>query len=308
MTRIPSTTRVEFYLNATPVPGFSLWMGTRNFGQIDSFIYPILNRTFTAEISAKLEDIEDDQVGLMEKQPGFLAEKGKLFPGRQAQKLVGQALNSPIALRGGLIGNLNAFDGLPFYSNRLTSTPGAFGSGNNLVSFTSASGDGLKYNLTAMFTGAPELKPMGWQERSPVDLHTNSGSPAALEARRVKWWADLRGAAFFTYFWNSVACQITNTPNVAEMLSIFQLIESAFRTFQYPTSVASADGEYPHEQTVFEKGNLVYFASTALATQLRQAMREQLVPQNIGGNTVAVLNPAGETSYTWFVSRFLDMQ
>jgi hypothetical protein len=123
----------------------------------------------------------------------------------------------------------------------------------------------------------------------------------------VKWWADLRGSAFFTYFWNAVVCQITNTPSVAELHPIFQLIESAFRTFQYPQSVATADGEYPHEQTVFDKGNLVYIASTALATQLRQAMRQAWIPQNIGGNTVATTNTWSE-EFTWFVSRFLDMQ
>ncbi len=306
-TEIDSTTKIENYLNATPVPGFARWTGTRNFAQIDSFIYPVRNETWHSEITAKLEDIEDDQVGLMEKQPGFLAEKGKEFPGRMACKLVGQALGSPIALRTGVIGNLNAFDGLPYYGTRLVSTAGAFGNGINLIQFTSGSGDGLKYNIAAMFVGVEALKPVAWQRRSGPDLETDGGSPASKLSRSVKWWCDLRGAPFFTYFWNSVAVQITNTPSPAEMHAIFNAVLAAFRTFQYPQSIVAEDGEYPHEQTDFTAGNLHYLASTALAEQFNQALHESWIPQNIGGNTVATTNIwKDKAAYT--VSRFLDMQ
>lgn len=304
VTVVPSTTKIENFLNATPVPGLTRWAGTRNFAQIDSFVYQVRNDTYHVDLSAKLEDIEDDQVGLLAQQPAFMSEKAKEFPGRATVKLLGQGLGSPIALAQGNIGNLNAFDGLAFFSNRTTAANG-FGVGNNLVNFTAASGDGKVYNLAALFYGAPLLKPLAWQNRSGPDFETDSGTPAAKKNRVVTWWVDLRGAPFFTYWWNAVGCVITNTPTVAEMHAIFSAVIAAFRSFRYPQSVTAEDGEYVHEQTVFDSGNLCYVASTYLSEQLTQALEQDWVPQNIGQNTVATTNK-WKGKARWFVSRFLD--
>src|ERR1700687_2717369 len=98
-TVLPSTTRIENWVNATPVPGFSLWRGMRNYGQIDAFIYSVRNETFHSEIEATLEDVEDDQTGILSAKAKDLVLRGKYFPGRQVQKLVGKGLNSTIAMQ-----------------------------------------------------------------------------------------------------------------------------------------------------------------------------------------------------------------
>src|SRR4051794_19061007 len=62
-TIVPSTTRIENYLNFSPVPGMAEWRGHRNYGKVDSFVYQVRNSTFSNGIVAALEDIEDDQTG-----------------------------------------------------------------------------------------------------------------------------------------------------------------------------------------------------------------------------------------------------
>lgn len=305
-TEVDSTTLLENFINATPVPGFSRWTGERSYQQTDTFLYQVRNETYYSALQATLEQIEDDQTGILMMQPKFLAEKGKEFPGRMVLKLLGQAAGSPIALATGAAGNTNAFDGLPFFGNRAEGSAG-FGVGNNLVAFTAASGDGLTYNLAALFYGNKPLKPLCWQRRSGPDFETNSGDKQSKESRNVRWWCDLRGAPFFSYFWNAVLVQITNTPSVAEMHAIFAKVTSAFRKFRMPRTSSAEDGEYVHEQAIFGQDNMYYVASTGLSEQLEQALTQDWIPQQVGGNTVATTNKwKGKGKY--LISVFMDNQ
>lgn len=304
-TIVPSTTKIENFINATPVPGFQRWNGMRNYGQVDTFIYQVRNETWHTEIAAKLEDIEDDQTGILAQQPRFMSEKGKEFPGRLVLKLTGQALGSPIALGSGQLGNLNAFDGVPFFGVRPGAGGAGFGVGTNLISYASQSGDGKTYNLVGLYYGNEFLKPLCWQQRSGPEFETNAGSPQSKESRLVKWWVDLRGMPFFSYWWNAVGVTITGTPNVAEMHAIYAAMLAAFRTFRAPLTVSTEDGEYFHEQAIFDSSNLYLVGSTYLSEQLRQSTGEAWIPQNVGGNSVSTTNPwAGFAK--WTVSRFLD--
>jgi phage major head subunit gpT-like protein len=290
----------------TPVPGFQRYVMERHYGQVDSFIYPVRNELFYTAWGAKLDDVEDDQVGFLKQQPGFVSQKGKEFPGRMVIKLLGQALGATIALSTAPAGNLNAFDGLPFFFTRTaTTSPQPFGIGNNLIQFTAASGDSKTYNLAALYHGNPVLKPLAWQQREGPSLHTNSGQPQMYESRFVKYWVDIRGAPFLTWFWNAIGVQITNTPTVAEMHAIFSAVIAAFRSFQMPRTTTAEDGEYLHEQTDFTGANLCYVGSTYLSEQLSQALEETWIPQQIGNNTVATTNRwRGKAKH--FVSRFMD--
>lgn len=287
-TIVPSTTKIENYVNFTPIPGFQRWAGHRNYGKVDSFIYSVRNETWTDGIQAALEDIEDDQTGGLAAQAKELPRKGKLFPGRMVLKLLGTAVGSSIALQSPVGSTVNAFDNLPFFANRAAGGSG-FGTGNNMLQFTCAGGTGVN-NLVAMYYGQSMLKPLCWQNRSGPDFETNSGSQQSKEARQVRWWCDLRGAPFFGWWPHAVWMQITGLPNVAEVHSIFAAIESAFRTFTWPKTISTEDGEYVHEQTVFSSDNLYFAASTALGEVLRQALTQDWAPQSIGATTVATTN------------------
>lgn len=301
-TVVPSTTKIENFINFTPVPGLSEWLGVRNYGQVDSFVYSVRNKTFSNGIKAFLEDIEDDQTGGLMSKPKELVIRAKKYPGRAVLKLLGQGMGSPIALASGAA--INAFDGLPFFANRASGSAG-FGVGNNSLNFQAPSGDGKPYNLVALFYGDSALKPLAWQNRSGPDFETNAGTPQSKESRQVRWWCDLRGAPFWGYWWNAVGVQITNTPTVADMHAIYSAIEAAFRTFQLPKTISTEDGEYVHEQTVLGADNLYLAGSTYLAEQMRQSLSQDWSPQNVGANTVATTNNwKGWAKYV--VSRFLD--
>ncbi len=305
-TIVPSTTRTENFVNATPVPGFAEWLGHRNYGRVDSFIYSIRNRTFSSGFLAELEDIEDDQVGFLQTKPKELVIRGKKFPGRMVLKLLGQCCPGSIQSGRPLIGSTKAFDGIPFFATGQRTPAGAgFGTGDNIMNFQSAAGGPQTYNLVALYYGDSILKPLCWQNRSGPEFETNSGTPQSSESRQVRWWATLRGAPFLGFWWNAVLCQIAGVPNVAEVHQIFALIEAAFRTFTLPQTSSTDDGELVHEQTEFEAGNLYIAASTPLGEVLRQALGQDWAPQSVGGSTVATTN-----SYKGFakktVSAFLN--
>jgi phage major head subunit gpT-like protein len=305
VTRLKSTTLVENYINGTPVPGLKLWQNGRSYNSVDTFVSSIRNSTFHTEISATLEQLEDDQTTILKMMPADMVQKAKLYPGRAVFQLIGQALGSPIALQGPVIGSFNAFDGQPFFGNRVAGGPG-FGTGQNLFTYKSQNAsDTNVYNLVAFYTGNSMLKPLGWQDRSGPDFRTTSGTESSYESRVVKWWVDLRGAPFFTYFWNSCACQIIGLPNVAEMNAIYSQMEAYMRKYQYPKTSATEWGEYVHEQTIFGSSNLVLAGSSQLAEQIRASTVEDWIPQNIGTNTVAT-NNTRKGFAEWMVTTFLD--
>lgn len=289
-TIIPSTTRIENYLNYSPTPSMSLWRGHRSYAQVDSFVQSIRNEMFHTEIKASLDDVEDDQTGGLVAQSKYLVEKAKGFPGRAGSILMGQSAGGSVAGKIPIGASVNSVsDGLPMFSNRTAATPQAFGTGNNSLQFQAATGTG-SYNLVAMFTGNSIIKAIGWQARSGPEFRTNSGDNQSSESREIRWWVDRRGAIFWGFWFHAVLMKITNLPNVAEMHLIYAAIETAFRSFQYPATTGSDIGEYPHEQTDFNSGNLQLVGSTGLGEVLRQSLSQDWAPQTVGATTVPTTN------------------
>ena len=281
-----------------------LWRGQRNFVAQDSLIYSVRNDTYHTDVEANLDNVEDEQVNVLTLNPAQMSDKAKLWPGRAVLKLVGQALGASVAQSTPAIGNPNAFDGLPFFGNRVAGGAG-YGVGNNLLSYNSASNDGLTYNLVALFYGNTVLKPLCWQLRSGPDFRTNAGDVSSYKSRVVQWWVDLRGAPFFSWWFNAVGVQITNTPNVAEMHAIYSLFSNAFASFKNPIVTSTDDGEFIHEQTVFDSSNLYLVGSAQLREQLRQSVAQDWIPQNIGNNTVATTSTFKGWA-KWTVSNYLN--
>lgn len=283
-TIVPSTTRIENYINGTPVPGMTEWMGHRNYGTVDTFIYSIRNKTFHNGFLANLDDVEDDQVGFLTSKPRQLVIRAKKFPGRAVLKLLSQGTSTL------------AFDGANFYAGSHL-----FGTGNNSLTFatadslTSSATHATIYNLHGLYYGDDVLKPLAWQNRSGPKFETNSGTPQSLESRQIRWWCDLRGAPFFGYWWNAVYTAITGLPTITEMHSIYQAMEAAFRTFTLPKTISTEDGEYVHEQTEFSADSLFLAGGTPLAELLRQSLNQDWTPQSVQvsagvTNTVATTN------------------
>ncbi len=284
---VPSGGRIETYPWLSPSPGINRYAGHRRYGKIDVLNYRVENVEWDAAFTVLLRDIQDEQIAGYSKKPVELSARAKLFPGKAVLK--NMALGK----------TLNCFDGGPFFANTHP-----IGTINNLISYTSSSNsDGHTFVLVALFTGGP-LKPLIWQNRKGPDFETNAGSTQSKEAKQVNYWIDMEGAAAFSYPYDAIWVDITNTPTVAEMQEIYKKIGTAFRGFQLAKALASDDGEYIHEQTKFSSGNLFLVGSPSLENLLRQSLTESWIPQQIGSNTVATTNLFnGWASYT--ITNFL---
>lgn len=263
---LPSTARIEHYPYFTPIPQVSLWQGYRNYGTVSGAVYSLQNFPYHTEFQTTLEDWEDEQTGALQMKPKELVEKCKLFPGRQTL----------ISLAAG--GSTPAFDQQNFFAARTTA---GFGSGTNTIAYTSVSNDSTTHTLYALYFGRETLKPLIWQNRSGPELRTIAGTPQSYESRQIRWWCDLRGGYGFGYWWDAVKVSITGTPSVIDMLQIFQLIDTKFRTFTLPVTQTNEQPEYIHEQTVFSDKNLYMMGSAKLYQPLRQAIGMPIVPQYI---------------------------
>jgi phage major head subunit gpT-like protein len=278
-TIIPSTTRIENYINAVPVPGMTEWFGHRNYAKVDSFVYSIRNKTYHNGFMAALEDVEDDQVGFLMSKPKELAIRAKKFPGRAVLKLLSQGDSTP------------AFDGAYFFADSHN-----FGTGDNKLTYTTADAGTASathlntYKICALYHGDSFLKPLIWQMREAPDLQTNGGTPQSKESRQIRWWCDMRGAPAFGFWWNAIQMSVTGLPTVVEMHDIFSAIEGAFRLFTLPMTISTEDAERPHEQSLLSTENLTMVTSTGLGEVMRQALTQSWVPQGVSGTTVATTN------------------
>jgi phage major head subunit gpT-like protein len=270
---IPSTARIERYTWMTPTPAMALYRGHRNYGNIGSVTYSVLNKEFDSAFEVPLRDVEDDQTQGFELKPQELAAKAKLFPGRWVMQHL--ALGA----------SLNCFDATAFFANSHT-----VGTGDNLLAGTgSGNADGLSHKFVVLYTGGT-LKPLIWQTRKQPNFQTNAGTPQSYEAKTLRYWIDMEGQAAYGWWWNAVQYTFTHLPTVSEIHDAFGSVEQAFRTFSLPVNLTGDMKEYMHEQTVFSAANTVVVHSTTLTHLMRQALNQDWVPQTIGATAVATTN------------------
>lgn len=244
---IPSTTKVENYSHLYPAPGVAEFAGSRRFVRIGESSYRVANKTYDSSFSVKLEDIEDDQVGGYKLKSTELAMKVKNWP-----KMAGL-----IALANG--GTDLCFDGTAFFADSHT-----IGTGDNNIAFTAAgNNDSATHYIYALYTGGP-IKPLFWQDRTAAKLYTDAGTESSQKAREVRYWADLRGAMGYGYWYDAIRVTITNTPTVGDMVNLYGQILKTFRGFKLPKSFTAARDEYLHQMHDFNSGNFVLLCSSGV--------------------------------------------
>jgi phage major head subunit gpT-like protein len=259
---IPADARISHYTWMSPAPGLNKFAGHRRFGKINTIRYSVESKEFDAAFEVLLRDIQDDQTGGYMLKPKELAARAKLFPGRWSIKTLSNGSTTV------------GYDGSNFFASSHN-----IGTVNNIINFTSqGSSDGNTLTLCALYVGGP-LKPLIWQNRKGPDFENDAGSPESKKRKSVHYWIDLEGESAFGYPWDAIQVNITNTPNVTDMHTVYNKIDTAFRGFQLPKALASEDGEYIHEQTVFNSDNLWMVGSPHLANLLRQSLNQDWVPQ-----------------------------
>lgn len=269
---VPSTARIERYPFMSPAPGMAEWEGHRRYAQTAPITYSIQNKTFDNAMEVLIEDIEDDQTGGYALKFAEMGEEAKIWPSIRTIEHLAAGKDR------------DCFDGTKFFANSH-----AVGSGDNLLAFDGAANDGKTFKLAALVCNK-KLKPLIWQNRQPPDLENNSGTKEALEARKVKYWCDLRGEAGYGYWWDAVLVEITDTPDVTEMHKIFDQIAAALRGFSLPKALPTDKSRFPHEQAKFNATSLHLVASAGLETVLNQALNQTWVPQAIGAEIAPTTN------------------
>ncbi len=271
---IPSDARIEHYTWMSPSPGLARYKGYRRLGKVEPIRYSVENKEFDASFEVLRRDVEDDQTGGYSLKPKELAARARLFPGRWSLKTL--ALGTTTGL---------CFDGTAFFANSHT-----IGTGDNLLTGTgTANSDGLSYRMALLYHGGP-LKPLIWQNRKGPDFRTDAGTPQADFAKMLRYWIDLEGESAFGYWWDACHYTWTNLPSVTDMHKAFGEMVAAMRGFKLPTSIASDDGEYIHEQTEFQSASCTLVVTPALERVAYQAVNAEWIPVLVSATPVANTN------------------
>lgn len=295
---LASTTRIENYPNFGPAPAMQEWDGSNDYGTVSDYVYSVENRLYRASLLINKLNLDDDQTGVLASKPKELAIKAKKLKSREVMKCLASGVTGTFS-DGTVYGP--SFDGLNFFATRTGAN--GFGTGQpnlatyNTIAYNNGAGDTSTHQIIAVYhgPGVEDLKPMFWQHRAGPDFRTNAGTDQEDESLQCRMWATMRGRAGYGY-WMHVSRQFINgLPNQAEVHNIFSLMEAGFRSYQLPKSRSTSFGEYVHEQSDFNAGNLTVCGDTALSEVLRTALDNDWSAQNIGTsstntNTVATTN------------------
>ncbi len=290
MTRIPSKSRIENYINWSPPNPPTRFNGITDYGTFSSYVYSLPNIKWRSAFEIPTDDFDDDQTGALAKKPGDLVKMFKTLEPREMFALLSAGVTGTSHEPGGVAGQLYgvSFDTLNFFANRTGGT--GFGTGNNLlttiVTNDHSSGSATAnviYNVISLYHGpmCGDLKPVFWQDRSSAKFHTNAGTEQSDEASMIRGWCEQRGAAGYGIWYNAILQPFQGLPNVVEMHTAFQGIENAYRTFQLPQANSATAPYFLFEQEDFSTSNLMLACSPALATIVRQALHGEWIPQGV---------------------------
>jgi phage major head subunit gpT-like protein len=270
-TRIQSTVRTEAHTFMSTLPRLVPFKGYTPASKIFNTTYYITNNEYrVGPIEVKKTDLDDDQTN------GYLT-LIQALP-EHGQRDIGFTILS--TLRNG---TSNAcFDGSNFFA-----TSHNIGAGNNLQTFTAASGDGKTYRLIFLIKSNPVIKPIFFQEREPLSsLLTTADTPQAMEQMVYDYWCDCRFGVGYGFWWDACFMTITNTPTYAEMQTIFQQVAAAFRAMTLPPGASGDTLLYVHEGWVPTPENFLILCDMQIAEILRTFLSSELVAAGTGGGVV----------------------
>jgi phage major head subunit gpT-like protein len=297
MTTIPSTGRMETYLLGSMPASMQPYKGTREYQKFNADPYQVLNEPFYNAFEAMKDDVADDKVQFYPNQARMLVEKAKQFPADLGLKKLC------------LLGTTDAcFDKSAFFatSHNVGTVKGSIGAGQgggNIVNFTSAASDGATFKLIfIMNNGFSGIKPVLLQEREALsELQTDQGTPQAEERRSYRYWIDARWGVGFGFWWDAILVNITNTPTLTELQTVFERVVTRFRQFRLPVGNASDPPRGVHDNAQFTPDTC-----TILTTG-----RLEVAMGSIVGNETIVNSGGAVTNYfkgkgTVLFSAYLD--
>lgn len=263
MTVIPSKGRIENYPYMFPPPLMSEWKGYRNWAKAASKNYRVENKTYSANLEIKYEDMADDQVGGFALQASVMAENAKNYKQIAVQELLAAGQTTA------------CFDGSEFF--KTTHNIGSYATGGNIISASAAASDGVTHAMVVNIVTNKMVKPLLWQNREDAALETDLGSKESRKNRMARWWTDMRGRAAFGFWWDSILVKFANTPTVAEVQTALGAVTQRFRSFKYPKNLSTDPDVFIHMQHTFTEKSTLILASGGLEHLVRQALTLSLI-------------------------------
>lgn len=265
----PSTVAVETYPYMTNIPRLRVFKRDSPAVQMVADKWTVANVTYRAgPVVVQKETLNDDQVG------GYLKGIAALPAGAQKDikyKILAQLGN----------GATNpCFDGTSMFATAHT-----IGTGNNLMTANSASGDAITHKIIASITDGP-ARPVLFQNREPLHSLQDNGSPEAEKAREYEYWADTRFGVACAAWFVAVQITVTNTPTLTELTTDILAMFNRLRTFTLPQGATVDDPLYFHEGWTPASGNVTLLCNLQLATLLETIRDSALIASGTGGGVV----------------------
>jgi phage major head subunit gpT-like protein len=265
----PSKVAVETYAYMTNIPRLRVFKRDSPAVQMVADKWTVPNVTYRAgPVVVQKETLDDDQIG------GYLRSIAALPQG--AQKDIKYKILNVFAN-----GDSNTcFDGTNMFASSHT-----VGSGNNLMTATSASSDAVTHKIIAVITDGP-AKPVLFQNREPLKDLQDNGTPQAMEAREFRYWADTRFGVSCAAWFTAVKLTITNTPTLTELTTDILSMFNRLRTFTLPRGADVDDPLYFWEGWTPEGSNVTLLCNLQLATLLETIRDSALIASGTGGGVV----------------------
>lgn len=283
-----STARIENYDWITPPPGISEYPGYRRYAQLSSIPYKIENREFDAALLIPQRDIEDDRIGgwpLRFQQLGTIAAR---FP----ERWIYQTLAN---------GDTNAcFDGSNYFNTThnqggggLATLPAGFTGGLNKLTFTSSnSSDGATGKAVFLINnpGSGPVKPIIYQKRKPFKLITDSGTPDAQIAKKVRYVIDGEAASLYGYWWDAILVNFVNTPSVTDIQTVLDVVTQQFQTLTLPRNLPADPNLYVHQAIDLSKPLGTVVSGMLTAMLLAHVLGDARIGVSVAGATSGIAN------------------
>jgi phage major head subunit gpT-like protein len=265
----PSKVAVETYPFMTNIPRLRVFKRDSPAVQLVADKWTVANITYRqGPVVVQKESLDDDQVG------GYLKAIAAMPMG--AQKDIKYKILSTLA--GGTTNT--CFDGTAMFADSHT-----IGTGDNLMTVDNASNDGITHKIIATITDGP-AKPVLFQNREPLKHLQDNGTPAALEARENRYWADTRFGVACAAWFSSVHMTLTDTPTLPELTSIILSMFNRLRTFTLPKGADVDDALYFHEGWTPASNNCTLLCNLQLATLLETIRDSALIASGTSGGVV----------------------
>lgn len=299
---LPSTARTENYGWMTPSPGMSRYLGHRRYAQLDQIKYTVTNLEFDSSVSVALRDVEDDQIGGYPIRFKELGAKANVYPGQAVLQALAAGAST------GCFDGTNYFATAHNFGTGNSTLPSPFGGGLNSLTYTSANtADAATFKCAFLIKdGSGGVRPVGWQNRKPPRLGTNSGESRSIESKQVNYWVDLEGASFFGYWWDAIMVTITNTPNLTDIFTIMDQVMKQFWSFKLPAALSTDPAQYVHQDMRFTAADAVVVCSTGLGRLFDHALNEDRVGVSVAGSTSGITSNIYKGAFDVLTTGYFD--